>query len=177
LSRNQWLARALELLPTLGGGKIGVEALCRSLGVSRGSFYWHFRDREEFVRALLGYWDLVFTQGVIEQTRGAKGPPEDRLLSLMKLLQEGDQARYDMAVRAWAAQEPGVAAIVARVDEARLAYVRSIFAQIGFRGRELDMRTRLFVVYHSMNRGLQSQLTEAEEKRHLRLRHALLTRR
>ena len=59
----------------------------------------------------------------------------------------------------------------------RTSYLRSIFAEIGFRGRELEMRTRLFVVFHSMDHALHSDLTEAEEKSHLRLRRAPLTRR
>ena len=69
------------------------------------------------------------------------------------------------------------AARVARVDKSRMEYLRSIFAEIGFRGRELEMRTRLFVVFHSMESAVHSDLTEAETKSHLRLRHALLTRR
>ena len=62
-------------------------------------------------------------------------------------------------------------------DEERLAYVGSIFSAMGFRGPELKMRARLFVVFQSMNHALQSRLPEAEERRLLRRRHALLTRR
>jgi hypothetical protein len=82
-----------------------------------------------------------------------------------------------VAVRGWAAQERGLAAQIARVDEERLAYVRRLFAEMGFRGSEREMRTRLFVVYHSMDQALEVRLPEAEERKLLRHRHALLTRR
>ena len=62
-------------------------------------------------------------------------------------------------------------------DGTPIRYLRSIFAEIGFRGSELEMRTRLFVGFHSMESALHSDLTEAKKKTHLRLRHALLTRR
>ena len=177
LTRTEWLARSLDLLAREGGAKLHIETLCHKLRVTRGSFYWHFASRDEFVRALVDYWDWVFTQSVVEQHRGVKGSPEERLLALMELLHEGRFARYDVAVRAWAAQERRLAPLVARVDEERLAYLRSIFAEMGFRGRELEMRTRLFVVSQSMSGALHSRLPEAEERKLLRLRHAFFTRR
>jgi hypothetical protein len=95
----------------------------------------------------------------------------------MQLLREGRLGRHDAAVRAWALQERGLAERIASVEESRLAYLRSIFSEMGFRGGELEMRTRLFVVFHSMEPAFHSRLTESEEKRHLRLLHSLLTRR
>jgi AcrR family transcriptional regulator len=176
LTRTEWLARALEIVAREGGAKLHIETLCRQLRVTRGSFYWHFAGRDEFVHALVDYWDLVFTRSAIEQHRGIPGSPEERLLSLMDLLHEGRFGRYDLAVRAWAAQEPGLAAQVARVDAERLAYVGSIFRGMGFRGDELAMRTRLFVVYQSLEEAL-TELPEARRRRLIRRRHALLTRR
>ena len=177
LSRNDWLARALELVAKKGGAKLHIETLCRQLHVTRGSFYWHFESRDAFVVALVDYWDAVYTRSVVENLRGAEGSPEEQLLALMHTIHEERLARYDMAVRAWAAQEPAVAAQVARVDEVRLEFVRSLFSAMGFRGRELAMRTRLFVIAHSLDHGLQSSISEAEERKLLSLRHAFFTRR
>ena len=50
LSREGWLARALEVLGKKGAGQLAVESLARQLGVTKGSFYWHFRDRDDFFR-------------------------------------------------------------------------------------------------------------------------------
>ena len=72
--------------PEDGGAKPHIEALCRKLKVTRGSFYWHFHDRREFDEALIEYWDLVFTRGPMEQHRAMQGSGKDRLLWLMEIL-------------------------------------------------------------------------------------------
>ena len=53
LSREEWLARALEVLGKNGAGQLAVESLARQLGVTKGSFYWHFRDRADVFRQLI----------------------------------------------------------------------------------------------------------------------------
>ena len=60
--------------------------------------------------------------------------------------------RYDLTMRIWATQERKVARVVRRVDEQRLVFIRALFAEMGFRGEELEVRTRIFVVYHSLER-------------------------
>lgn len=100
----------------------------------------------------------------MEQPRAMQGSGKDRFLWLTKILQQGQLARYDMAVCVSAAQEPNPAARLARVDMGRLEYLRYIFAEIGFGGNELETRTRLFVGFHSMESALHSDLTEAEKK-------------
>jgi hypothetical protein len=74
-------------------------------------------------------------------------------------------------------QEPSEVAPLARVDAERLAYVRSLFADLGFSGAELDMRTHLFVVFHSMEHAVPSRSTGEKTRRLLLRRHALFTRR
>ena len=56
LSKEEWLARALEVLGKKGAGELTIESLARHLGVTKGSFYWHFRDRADFFRQLIEYW-------------------------------------------------------------------------------------------------------------------------
>ena len=87
LSKEEWLARALEVLGKKGAGELTVESLARQLGVTKGSFYWHFRDRADFFRQLIEYWDEHFTQTVIAKISGQGVPAEERLLELMRLVQ------------------------------------------------------------------------------------------
>ena len=149
-SRSDWLAVSMDVLSREGGAKLNINHLCKKLGVTKGSFYAHFKGRADFVEQFLDYWTASFTQTVIVEIDGMKeAPPEERLLTLMKLLHYKGMAAYDVAVRAWAAQEPVVAETVKRVDSLRFAFARRIFHEIGFRGVELDLRTRIFVVYHS----------------------------
>jgi AcrR family transcriptional regulator len=56
LSREDWLAKAIDVLARQGSTKMGVDALADSLGVTKGSFYWHFKDRSFYVQWLLEYW-------------------------------------------------------------------------------------------------------------------------
>ena len=61
LDRKARLTRALEVLGKQGAGELTVESLARQLGVTKGSFYWHFKDRADFFRQLIEYWDEHFT--------------------------------------------------------------------------------------------------------------------
>lgn len=156
LSRSDWLARAMEVLSREGGARLNVNDLCQSLGVTKGSFYAHFDGRADFVEKFVVFWAETFTQSVIfaiDQLVDAT--PEARLLALMRLLKEERLARYDVAVRAWAAQELIVAEGVRQVDRQRFGYVRQIFHDMGFRGADLDTRTRLFVIFHSAEPGMR----------------------
>ncbi len=93
----------------------------------------------------------------------------------MVLIQEHDLAGYDLAISAWAAIDPEAEAARRGVYDTRLAFIRSTFSAAGFRGRELEMRTRLFVCYHSWERTMFQDLPKAERLKLLKLRHRLLT--
>jgi AcrR family transcriptional regulator len=176
LTRERWLSAALEVVARKGGAKLRVRDLVQNLGVSTGSFYWHFRSRDNFVANLVDYWGREFTSRVAEHMANVEGDARKRLLVLMEYLLEHDSAHYDVAVRAWAAQEPAVARQVRRVDRLRFRVVRSLFEEMGFSGRELEMRTSTFVVFHSMERGYLVQASKKERRRHLRARHAFFTK-
>ena len=146
-------------------------------GVTNGSFYAHFRDRADFVAQFVEFWAEHFTQTVITAIdKLGDGPPGERLLALMQLLHREQSAAYDVAVRAWATHDPVVACGVAEVDKQRIEHIRGIFYDIGFRGADLDKRTRPFVVYHSMELGMRLPPSEFDAEEEVRRRHELLTR-
>ena len=176
LSREQWLSSALEVLSKEGNAKLRIDAVTNDLGVTKGSFYWHFKDRADFVRSIAAYWAKYSTEQVIEMINQSQGTASDRLFNLMDFLCRKDHGKYDVSVRAWAAQEPEVARIVKKVDVRRLAFVRSLFIELGFKGRELEMRTRTFVVFHSLELGSFARGTKKERLQLLKLRHAFFTR-
>jgi AcrR family transcriptional regulator len=150
LTRDEWLARALDILALEGGAKLRVDAICDALGVTKGSFYWHFKDRDDFVRSVVQFWSTRFTDPVLARIAEMGGAANARLKSLMRFVSEGGFARYDVCVRAWAMQDPElVAAIVKDVDERRLAFVGSLFTDMGFKGQEAEMRARACVAYLS----------------------------
>ncbi len=163
LSRDEWLARALEVISRKPHGKLRIHELVKDLGVTRGSFYWHFKDREDFVRSLAVYWDRWSTDQVIHAVERAGGDPINRLRTLMDFVFRNGIGRYDVAVRAWAFQEPAVADAVRRSDRNRLVFVRSLFQEMGFTGDKLETRARAFVGY--MNLDHTSFAPEGDEER------------
>ena len=176
LTRDEWLERALEVLAEEGASKIRVTELAHRLGVTTGSLYWHFEGRGDLVRALAEHWARISTGRVVERLGKEPQPPKDRVFALLKLVIEEDLGRYDVAVRAWAAQEPEVADLVREVDQQRYQFVRGLFEEIGFRGEELEVRTRTFVAYLSLELGILARETKEERLRRVKRRHEWFTR-
>lgn len=177
MSRSEWLARAMEVLSREGGARLNVNNLCEALGVTKGSFYAHFENRADFIRKFVDYWSENFTQNVVNAIDELKDrTPQERLLALMQLLQGENLARYDIAIRAWAMQETEVSEGVENVDALRFEYVQSIFRDMGFRGRELDVRTRIFVVFHSTCAGMRLPPSRQQTHKEIALQHAFFTR-
>jgi AcrR family transcriptional regulator len=177
LGREDWLARALKALETEGVAGVRVESLARSLGVTKGSFYWHFKDRDDLLESLLDYWANEVNTKVIEENRASGGDARARLRHLMRSITERELTRYDLAVRAWAVFDPRAAGAAKQSDEQRYAYVKGLFHEIGFRGSPLELRTRLFMHYQIAEPILFLKHSAAERRKLLKLRHEFLTRR
>ena len=175
-SRDDWLSLALETLSKQGKSKLTIDRLVADLGVTKGSFYWHFENRADFIQQLLEYWAKKFTYEVVDETNAIEGGARERLYGLMELLTRNDASRYDIAVRAWAAQEPAVAIVVRRVDMTRLGYVKSLFRELGFEGDDLTIRSRAVLYWASFELGLFEPLSKHESLRMLELRFAFFTR-
>jgi AcrR family transcriptional regulator len=161
LSREDWLNRALDIFAKEGEAQLRIDRLVRHLGVTKGSFYWHFRDRSDFISSLANHWARVITTRVRDEIDNMKTGPSEKLRRLMEIVIGKKYGRYEVAMRAWAAHEPIVAPVVRKVDKVRLSFVRTLFAGLGFRGQELQTRTRIFVTYLS----LESILLEPEPKK------------
>ena len=175
--REAWLHAAMEALSREGHAGLRVEHLSNALGVTRGSFYHHFNNREEFVHAILDYWSTTFTVQVTAELDSVEVPASDRLLTLMRMIERERLDRYDIAFRSWAAQDPDVAEKVRKVDQLRFNYVRSLFAELGFSSPELEDRTHIFLAFVSAQRtvhvpGNGSKIDDDTINR----RHAFFTR-
>ena len=151
VDKERWLRTALEVVEKEGGGAIRIDGLARRLKVTKGSFYHHFKDRHDFIDQMVDYWVERFNTYVIDQIQHVAGSPEDRLLTLMRLVKREGLDLYDITFRAWAAQDPKIAAKVREVDLARYRFIRSLFAEIGFEGEELELRTRIWLVVAAAN--------------------------
>ncbi|MEZ5899412.1 MAG: TetR/AcrR family transcriptional regulator [Hyphomicrobiaceae bacterium] len=176
LSREEWLAQALEILALEGQAKLRVDAICTALGVTKGSFYWHFKDRDDFVHSVVKFWGDRFTDPVMKQVTQFGGSARDRLKALMRTVSEGRFARYDVSIRAWAAQDPElIAEIVKTVDRRRLAFVGSLFAELGFEGKEAEMRARAVVAYLSFEESILAKSSRKDRSKMLNQFAQLIT--
>ena len=98
LNQESWIRGALELLITTGVEGLKIVLLAEYLGVTSGSFYWHFKNRRELYDALLDYWDKEMTDAAIEAGNSFVGLPEERIWNLMEQVMGAGFARYDLAI-------------------------------------------------------------------------------
>jgi AcrR family transcriptional regulator len=151
LSKNHWLDLALDILVKEGEAELKIDKLCNRLNVTKGSFYAHFKDRANFETEIVNRWIETFTTSWIAKLNELKsGPPEKRLLALMKMSHTIGRHNNDITFHVWAMHNPRVANGVRKADSQRFEYVKEIFYDLGFRGTELEMRTRVFLAFHSL---------------------------
>jgi AcrR family transcriptional regulator len=176
LGQQDWIELGLKVLAENGVEAVRVEPLAKLLNVTKGSFYWHFKNRDQLLEALLQEWVSRETDRIIEQTEAGGGDANQKLLRLLELAVR-DNGQVENAVRAWATNDIRVAAILAQVDQRRLDYTQNLFLQVGFTPFEAIVRARM--AYYSLIGeftigtafSLDERLAEA------RLRHAILTNR
>jgi AcrR family transcriptional regulator len=131
LSREAWAAAALDLLSAGGLAAVAVEPMAVRLGATKGSFYWHFRNRDELIVAALELWRQA-TTAVIERLEAGAAPPEERLRQLcLNVFAPEARTTADLALLA-DADHPLVAPVMTEVTEQRLAYTTALFAQLGY---------------------------------------------
>ncbi|HZQ73261.1 MAG TPA: helix-turn-helix domain-containing protein [Burkholderiales bacterium] len=145
--QQRWMAAGLEALRKGGVAGVRIERLAADLGISKGSFYWHFRDRGHLLRELLDFWAREMTE--LEFERIARLPPrlDERLLALARDVLEKGLGRYDPAIRGWARTDRSVAAAVERVDGRRVRALAQLFEQGGFAAAQARLRARLFYTF------------------------------
>ena len=179
LSREDWLEESLKILAKEGNRLITVEVLCERLGVSRGSFYWHFKDRGDFLVAVIEHWEQQSTLAIRDKVFSLQVSPEERLLKLLEMITTYKHSGFEMPMRRWAMEEPRTLKVLQRIDRTRYEGVRSLFEEMGFTGDDLEMRTQTCVVYHNFMDGLSIDLNKdkAAALRQLRRRHKMLTNR
>jgi AcrR family transcriptional regulator len=147
LSRNSWLEVALELLQDDGINAVTVDALAVQLGVTRGSFYHHFKDRNDLSKEMLDYWKEKWTVEIRDDIASLGLDGFQSLTALLNLIHHRDGAGYDAAIRSWAIHDEQAREIVGEADKIRLDFIRSQFEKIGFKSLDLENRSRLFLYY------------------------------
>ena len=175
LSREDWLHEALLDLAADGVPKT-IDYLVDKLGVTKGSFYHHFTDREDFIVSLANFWDEEYTRNIADTVLDLSKAPKDNLWRLMREIDERGLGALDLPMRNLALQNTNVAAVVTRVDRYRLAQLRRLFAAMGFKDEALEARTYSFVTQFSLSAGIYAQVPKSRRKKHLKALHSFYTR-
>ncbi len=147
LSREDWLESALTVLSRKGQAGLRIQSLSAALGVSRGSFYWHFENRNDFIHSLLGYWYEEYTAGTPSAVAREGGTPEEKLARLMRLVHDQGLTRHDVAMRSLATLDSRFTRIVRKTDRTRLDFIESLFAEMGFTDNSRSIRARACLAY------------------------------
>ncbi len=133
LEQRDWLDAGLELLRARGIGGVEVGPLCRRVGVTKGSFYHHFENRDEFLRRLIEHWletcaptpnQAVEFDRVLEL--------ESRIRAVLDLIRESDLGRYDLPMRTWATEDVKAHQAVELMDKLRLSATARLFEADGW---------------------------------------------
>jgi AcrR family transcriptional regulator len=129
LSAKDWLDQGLETLVKNGFTALKAEPLAKAMGVSRGSFYWHFADIGAFHAAILKHWSEVATEQVIA---GLEARPKDRE-ALAALLRGAFSQRpaLENAIRTWATVDADARSAVLAIDQRRIGYIEVLLKQAG----------------------------------------------
>ncbi len=147
LNRQSWITAAFDMLIKEGINQVRVERLARKLGVTKGSFYWHFKDHTELLDALLDYWAREMTQTVLDHAKMFPGDPLQRIYHTLNEIVGKEKARFDPQVRAWASNDARARRAVHHIDSIRLSFLQGLFADAGFDNDAAEIRARLTYYY------------------------------
>ena len=129
LSARDWLDQGIRTLARDGFTALKAEPLAKAMGVSRGSFYWHFTDVEAFHAEILKYWREIAAERIIDDIEAAAG--KDNALERLLHRVFGERRALEHAVRRWAVVDPAAKAAVRAIDKRREAYVERLLLNSG----------------------------------------------
>jgi AcrR family transcriptional regulator len=141
--RPRWIDAGLHALASGGPGAVRVDALARELGVTRGGFYWHFKDRRALLDEMLDTWERRSTDEVLERVEREGGDARDKVRRAGMLTFSRELLPIDLAVRDWARRDPAVAERLRRVDDRRMNYLRRLIGTFDADGDDVEARAML----------------------------------
>ena len=174
LDREHWIRYATRVLAQEGLAGIRVESLARALNVTKGSFYWHFKDRQALLNAIIAEWK---TARLHETQQPVSGTPSEAKAQIHAIIDrystqpDAERLLLELAIRDWARRDTHVASVVEAVDLARQTRATRLFEQAGFSGE--DARTRALLMFTHVF-GLSMMMFEKQISCDLAQRHAAI---
>jgi AcrR family transcriptional regulator len=176
LSVDDWLAGGLQLLADEGVAGVKIDALAARLGVTKGSFYWHFEGLPAFLEALTDHYCATRNAEAQAFDQTAPHEPRARLMYLMESISDTPTRSLERAIRAWAeANNRRLAAHVRQMDVWGFNEVLRCFEELGFSGVDAQVRAKT-LYYAGIGFVHTGSLGEREGAEHREGLLALLTR-
>jgi AcrR family transcriptional regulator len=150
LDREAWIKGAIAIMAEHGTEQLRVEILAKRLGVTKGSFYWHFKDRRDLQDAVLAFWRDGRIRDIRKQTQAQAGGEAAALLHTIEVYSSARNRKgiaIEAAVRDWARRDPQAAAVVEEVDAERLSCACRLFLACGIKEDEAQARSLMLYAY------------------------------
>jgi AcrR family transcriptional regulator len=148
LDAAAWIEAAFDALSEGGIEAVRVDPLAKRLGVTRGSFYWHFKDRDALHKAMLKQWRKAATYQVGDRIEREVVSAGDRLRRTLALPNSSPRAvraaGIEIAIRIWARRDADAAQAVQMIDHQRLGYYAKLFEERGCTPDEARQRAYIF---------------------------------
>ncbi|MGE4327855.1 MAG: TetR/AcrR family transcriptional regulator [Pseudodonghicola sp.] len=172
LSKQDWLDAGLKLLGKTGPGGLRIDHVCKAMKVTKGSFYWHFRDRRDFLGSLFDHWRRRETTGLIRHVETTYVRAEQRIWHVVEFVTLGTyDVGTEVAMRQWGQSDPDVRAGLKQVDAERLGFFTRQFESCGFDTEPARLRA---ISVYSFTLSCGYMLTgETRDALRLRLRQSL----
>ena len=152
LDATAWVEAAFDALAEGGIDAVRVDPLAKRLGVTRGSFYWHFRDRDALHQAMLRAWRERANYTVFDRVERSSEPARARLERLLALPYSSPRsarmAAIELAIRLWARRDKQAAKAVRHIDRVRLEYFSKLLQEHGL--EQTEARKRAFLFYAAL---------------------------
>lgn len=143
-SQEGWLEAAYQALLESGVDSVKILPLAKKLNLSRTSFYWFFKDREELLAALVARWREKNTGNIVTQSEAYAETMAEAMLNVFDCWLDSSlfDSRFEFAVRSWALQSDEILAEVRKADEMRMAALSRMFVRFGHNENTADVRAR-----------------------------------
>lgn len=143
--RSSWIDAGLRVLGVGGPDAVRIEPLAEALGVTRGGFYWYFKDRKAFLEEMLDTWESRSIDQALERVESEGGDARDKVRRAGMLTFSRELLPIDLAVRDWARRDSSVAARLRRVDNRRMEYLRALIST--FCADPVDVEARSMLAF------------------------------
>lgn len=143
---QSWIEQGFKALKNEGLNKFSVEAMANQAGITKGSFYWHFRDRETFFKAIVDNW-LERQHAIIEDfSQHGHSDPKQQLWDIMQYILHKN-TDHDIAMRSWVQHYDYAHLAVKQIDRIRIEYLQKLFRKMGLDKDKAKLRAHMLYFY------------------------------